>query len=261
MLKQSTLLRTEGPLRNKISRYRFRALLAVITLAAGGAVIGPPVMAALSNGAELLGPATYSHVTRASALAAYGLLWLSMLAGLSVTTRLARHGGGPSAGYALHRYASLLGLGLALLHALSLFGDPYAGYTLTGLAVPFASEGYRPHWLGLGQVALYLFGAISLSFFVRDRLGVRTWRLVHSLSFALFLLALIHGLQSGSDSSTPWATALYWVSGASVLLGSLYRMLGKRRGRARETVAASGRIIAGGRAQARPLPATVTVSK
>jgi predicted ferric reductase len=241
MLKQSTLLRTEGPLRNKISRYRFRALLAVITLAAGGAVIGPPVMAALSNGAELLG--------------------LSMLAGLSVTTRLARHGGGPSAGYALHRYASLLGLGLALLHALSLFGDPYAGYTLTGLAVPFASEGYRPHWLGLGQVALYLFGAISLSFFVRDRLGVRTWRLVHSLSFALFLLALIHGLQSGSDSSTPWATALYWVSGASVLLGSLYRMLGKRRGRARETVAASGRIIAGGRAQARPLPATVTVSK
>src|SRR5690349_11455487 len=57
-------------------------------------------------------------ITRASALVAYGLLWLSMLAGLSMTSRLSRLWPGGPTTFALHRFSSLLGLGFALLHAL-----------------------------------------------------------------------------------------------------------------------------------------------
>jgi hypothetical protein len=91
-------------------------------------------------------------------------------------------------------------------------------------------------------------------------LGVRAWRLVHSLSFALFLMALIHGLQSGSDSSNLWASGLYWVSAASVLLGSIYRVLAARAGRQKEQIAGTGLIAVGGKAQARYAPAVLNAA-
>ncbi len=68
------------------------------------------------------------------------------------------------------------------------------------------------------------------------------------LSFALFLMVLIHGVQSGTDTNNPWVAALYWGSGLSVLLGSLYRIVAARSGRsksapsARKVVALAGRV-------------------
>jgi predicted ferric reductase len=140
------------------------------------------------------------------------------------------------------------------MHALSLLGDPYMGYTLGQILTPFMAGSYKPQWLGLGQVALYSLAVVAFSFYVRNRLGIRTWRLIHSLSFALFLMALIHGLQSGSDSGYWWASTLYWVSAISVLVGSIFRVAAVRIGRSREKAVATGLVAAGGRAQARPAP-------
>jgi predicted ferric reductase len=164
-----------------------------------------------------------------------------------------------SASFGLHRYTTLLGLGFALMHALSLLGDPYMGYTLGQILTPFMAGSYKTQWLGLGQVALYSLAVVSFSFYARNRLGVRTWRLIHSLSFALFLIALIHGLQSGSDSGYWWASALYWVSAVSVLVGSIYRVTAVRTGRSREKAVATGLVAVGGRAQARPAPRVLTI--
>src|SRR5207244_5798559 len=107
---------------------------------------------------------------------------------------------------------------------------------------------YKPEWIGFGQLAFYLLVVVAFSFYVRDRLGVHAWRLIHMLSFALFLMVLIHGLKSGTDSQSPWALALYWGSGASVLLASVYRVVAVRRGRAKEAVGATGLIAVSGRA-------------
>jgi predicted ferric reductase len=194
-------------------------------------------------------PDASAHITKASAFVAYVLLWVSMLAGLSITGKVGRNR--MTMRFGLHRYTSLLGLGFALMHALALLGDRYMSYTPLQLLVPFTAGSYKPHWLGIGQVALYSLAAVALSFYFRGRLGVRTWRLVHSLSFALFLMALIHGLQSGSDSGSVWAQALYWISGLSVLVGAVYRALAARKGRARELAATTGLVLAGGRAQSR----------
>src|SRR5439155_688934 len=96
-----------------------------------------------------------------------------------------------------------------LLHALVLLGDKYIGYTLPQILIPFASVGYQPLWVGLGQIGLYMMALVTLSFYVRRWIGARTWRLIHFLSFAVFALALVHGLFSGTDSSTPWALGMY----------------------------------------------------
>jgi predicted ferric reductase len=223
------------------------AVTATIALAAVPGLV-PGLAGSLSGTA----PQAYWYISRASAFVAFGLLWLSMLAGLGITSKLGRFWPGMPGSLELHRFTGLLGIGFGLVHALVLLGDKYMNYTLGQLLVPFMAGDYRAAWVGFGQLSLYLLAVVAFSWYVRDRLGVHAWRMIHMLSFALFLMVLIHGLKSGTDSQSPWALALYWGSAASVLLGSVYRVVGVRRGRAKEGLRGSGLIAAGGRAQALP---------
>jgi hypothetical protein len=210
-------------------------LLGLLLGAAAGALAGAVALAHWLPGlsASLLGaePKAYWYLARSSAMAAYGLLWLAMLLGLLMSGRLARVWPGAAAAFELHQHASLLGLAFALFHALILLGDRYIKATPAQVLVPFAYSGPAPLWVGLGQLGLYGLALVGLSFYVRDHIGRRAWRLVHILSFVVFVLALAHGLMSGSDSDIIWARALYWFSGASVLFLTLYRVLAARGAR------------------------------
>jgi len=200
-------------------------LLAVIAGAFTAIIVLPVWLPGLSTSLASTEPKAYWYLSRISGLVAYTLLWLSMALGLGITSQLARlWPGGPSA-FDLHQFTSLLGLAFALFHALILIGDSYVGYTLAQVLVPFASTGYRPGWVGVGQIGFYLLAVVGLSFYVRQTLGHRAWRLIHSLSFVVFLLALAHGLMSGSDSAAPWVRGLYWASLGSLLFLGSYRLL------------------------------------
>ena len=59
--------------------------------------------------------------------------------------------------------------------------------------------------------------AIWLSEYLRPHVGYAWWRRFHYLSFVAFVLALIHGLGTGSDSRAPWAIALYAASAVLVV--------------------------------------------
>jgi predicted ferric reductase len=196
--------------------------------------------------ASLLGPEpkAYWHLSRASALVAFALLWLALALGLTITSRLARLWPGGPAAFDLHQHASLLGLALALVHALILTGDRYMSLSLAQVVVPFATTDYRPVWVGLGQIAFYLLAAVGLSFYVRRWLGRRTWRAIHFLSFLLYLLVLAHGVASGTDSEAPVVAALYWGSGVSLLLLTVWRVVttvrDRRARRSRRSLAATG---------------------
>jgi len=108
---------------------------------------------------------------------------------------------------------------------LILLGDYYINYSLGPVLVPFQSVNYRPVWVGRGLVSWYILLVVSLSFYVRRMIGNRPWRLIHFLSYAMFVLALLHGLLSGTDAGTLWARGLYWVSVASLLFFTIYRVL------------------------------------
>lgn len=180
--------------------------------------------------ASLLGidPKGYWYLARVSALVAFVLLWLSIALGLGMTNRLARVWPGGPVAFDLHQHTSLLGLALALFHALVLLGDQYMNYTVAQVLIPFASKAYRPLWVGLGQIGLYLMAIVGLSFFARSITGHRFWRAIHYLSFVVFLLALAHGLLSGTDTTAVWARGMYLSSGGSVLLLAIYRGLSAR---------------------------------
>jgi predicted ferric reductase len=206
----------------------YYVLLLVILAAAGGAILlamaQPAWLSAV--GASLGGPEpkAYWYLSRSSALVAYTLLWSSMALGLAITNKLARvWPGGPTI-TALHEHTGLLGLAFGLFHALILLGDRYTNYTAAQVLVPFGSANYRPLWVGLGQIGLYLLLLVGLSFYARRWIGYRAWRLIHYLSFAAFVLTLVHGLASGTDSAAVWARDLYWASVVSLASLTLYRL-------------------------------------
>lgn len=187
-------------------------------------VVAPLMIPSLSSSLSGPAPKGYWYLSRASAFVAFVLLTLAMALGLTITNRMARvWPGGPTA-FDLHQYTSLLGLGFALFHALILLGDKYIKYTLLQVIMPFAGASYRPVWVGLGQVGFYLLAVVAFSFYVKQWLGRRTWRLIHYASFGVFLLALLHGLLGGTDSGTTLVRSLYWGSSLIVLLLTLYRV-------------------------------------
>jgi predicted ferric reductase len=185
----------------------------------------PVWLAGLSAAISGTEPKVYWYLSRSSAFVAYVLLWASMAFGLSITNRLARLWPGAPTTFELHQLTGLLGLGFSLLHGLALLGDRYIGYTLAEVLVPFANTGYRPVWVGLGQIALYGTVLVGLTFYARKHIGQRAWRAIHFLSFAVYALALAHGIMSGTDTGATWAVWLYWVSGGSLLFLTIYRVL------------------------------------
>jgi predicted ferric reductase len=219
--------------------------LAMLLLAvAGGAFIAvmvlPPWLPGLGTSLAGAEPKGYWYLSRASALVAFVLLWLALALGLLITNRLARLWPGGPAAFDVHQHASLLGLAFALFHALILTGDRYINITLAQIFLPFATSDYRPLWVGIGQIGFYLMAVVALSFYVRQIIGKRLWRLIHFLSFLVFALVLVHGLTSGTDSESWWATALYATSSGSLVVLTGLRIWTVVRGRRRE-VAPRGR--------------------
>ncbi|HET9492639.1 MAG TPA: hypothetical protein VFR15_00240 [Chloroflexia bacterium] len=184
-----------------------------------------PLLSAATTGVE---PKAYWYLSRSSGFVAYVMLWASMAFGLLISNRLGRLWPGAPATFDMHQLTGLLGLGFAALHAVVLLGDRYIGYSLADLLVPFGSTGYRPLWVGLGQIALYGAALVGLTFYVRKYIGQRAWRVIHFFSFAVFALALAHGIASGTDTGEPWAIALYWGSGGVLLFLTIYRVLAAR---------------------------------
>lgn len=208
------------------------AMLGVLLAAVAGALVAllvaPIYIPALAHSLQGESPKAYWFFSRSSSFVAFVLLWLSVIFGLLMTGKLSTTWPGHLIAFELHQYTSLLGLAFALFHALILLGDRYIGYTLAQLLTPFGSVNYRPLSVALGQIGFYLAFVVTATFYVRRLITQRVWRIIHYLSFVVFLMVLVHGVTSGTDSGTTWARALYWVSGGSVLFLTIYRILSAR---------------------------------
>lgn len=200
-------------------------LLAVVGGAAFALLILPlwiPGLSASLTGTE---PKGFWYMSRASAFVAYILIWLSLVMGLLITNKLARLWPGGPIAFDLHQYFSILGLAFGLFHALILLGDAYSNYSIAQLLLPFTASQYRPLWVGLGQTGFYLLLLLTFSFYARRWIGTKGWRLLHFLSFAAFILTLMHGVFSGTDNGEAWAVTLYWVTGSIALFLTVYRIV------------------------------------
>lgn len=203
-----------------------------VPVAPAGLIVVASAMIGLTVGTTVVGtslsPLTW-YLARASGLTLYLLLWLSVVSGLAMTTRLPRAFAGGGQSWLMHRATSELAIVMLFLHMLSLALDPSVALSLPGVLLPFVSDVRQP-WTDLGILAGWGMLAIISSFAVRGFLGRRGWSLIHRLTFPLWAIALVHGIGAGSDTGQLWAAALYGLTTAAVIFLTSYRVLrlGKR---------------------------------
>ncbi|MBT0567330.1 ferric reductase-like transmembrane domain-containing protein [Williamsia sp. CHRR-6] len=144
---------------------------------------------------------------RGTGITALVMLTVSMV--LGVLTRSGRPMLGlPRFGVlSVHQFASLAATALIALHVTTLVIDPYAQLDLVDVIIPFGGS-YEWLWVGLGTLALDLMIVLVVTALLRHRLGHRTFRVVHWAAYALWPIALAHGMGSGTDAGTVWMIAI-----------------------------------------------------
>jgi methionine sulfoxide reductase heme-binding subunit len=164
------------------------------------------------------------YVARAGGVLAFALLTVTVLLGVLLAGRKTLPGWPLFAVEDVHRFANLLTWSFIGLHVVALLADTYIGFSVAEVLIPFASH-YRPAATAAGVVGLELLAALALTNAYRDRLPYAVWRRAHYLNFAVWLLALMHGVAAGTDARAVWAGALYAVSAAAVAGAIAWRVL------------------------------------
>jgi predicted ferric reductase len=172
------------------------------------------------------------YVTRAAGLVAYLLLWLSTAWGLAVSSKIFDLFITRDYTYDFHQYLSLFAIGFTALHVIVLMLDRYLPFSLLQVLVPFLSS-YRPLWVGLGVISLYLLLLVTVTFYLRKQIGMRAFRWIHVLSLFGYLGVTLHALFAGTDSTLSATQLIYKGSFLTVIFLTAYWLvnlaLGKRR--------------------------------
>lgn len=94
----------------------------------------------------------------------------------------------------------------------------FLDFTWTEILVPGTSD-WRSDAVSLGVVAMYGLVIVVGSFYVKKRIGQKTWRLIHFASLGVFLASLLHGITAGTDTRTPLVLGIYL--GSALVVGAL----------------------------------------
>ena len=147
-------------------------------------------------------------ITRSAGIIAYLLLWFSMVWGLAVPSKLLSPLLEQTFTVDFHEFISLLSIAFTLLHVGVLMVDRYLPYTPVQILVPFLSP-YRPFWVGIGILSFYITLLVTITFYIRSKIGVKLFRSIHVLSLAGYLGVTLHGLYAGTDSPLAAMQVLY----------------------------------------------------
>jgi predicted ferric reductase len=163
----------------------------------------------------------WRYVTRASGIVAYLLLWFSMVLGLAVTSKYLDQLLERVFTYDFHQFISLLSIAFIAVHIIVLLFDRYLPYSIWQILVPFISA-YRPFWVGMGVIGFYLIILVTVTFYMRNKIGGKAFRLIHVLSLVGYLGATLHGIYAGTDSTLLSMQLLYKGTGLVVIFLTIF---------------------------------------
>ena len=190
---------------------------------------------------HLVASTTTWYAARAGGVVSYLLVSACVLAGILLAGKRSIPGLPRFAVEDVHRFLGILAGVFIAIHIGAVALDSVVPFSLTQLVVPFTAS-YRPLATGLGIVALELLLAVSVTNRLRSRLPYRVWRRAHYATLAVWLLATVHGILSGTDRDQTWLLWLYALTVAAVAGGAALRF-GRAPGARRFGV---GLAVAGG---------------
>ncbi len=206
----------------------FAGMLIAIVL--GSSLGGSAITQKLSSLLNLDSVQVWWYVTRASGLTGYFLIWLSMIWGFAIPSKIFQPILEGIFSYDFHEHISLLGLGFVVLHVVVLLFDKFLPFNIIQILIPF-TDTYRPLWVGLGIISFYLLLLVTGTFYLRSQIGSKAFRSIHLLSLVGYVGATMHGLFAGTDFALPITKFLYAGTFLVVIFFTAYwlviRMLGK----------------------------------
>jgi predicted ferric reductase len=170
------------------------------------------------------GTATWD-ASRASGFAGYLLLWASVASGVLINLRF-RPWGPMTWMIEVHRITSVLAAAFLVIHVMGLILDPVVHFSVIDGLVPFTST-FRPIQVGMGTLAQWLLIIVLASTALAGWMPHRLWKQIHLLSFPAFLLALLHGFTSGTDSGSTLAVGIYAGTAGSLAGIFVLRLAGR----------------------------------
>ena len=178
------------------------------------------------------------YATRAAGIAAYVILSVVVCIGMSMGGKAQNANWPKFSVEGIHRFGGLLVGALIAIHVATIAIDSFLPFSVFDLVVPFMAN-YRPLWTGLGIAAAELLLALAITNHYRRRLPYAFWRKAHYANFAVWTLASVHGVMSGTDRGVWWLAMIYGLSIASVVALLVWRF-------ARLPVRSLGVTLAGG---------------
>ena len=147
------------------------------------------------------------YATRATGIVALVLLTVTMVLGMTTTTRARARNWPGFAHQELHRRLSMIAVVFLGLHVLTSVLDTYVHIGWAAVVVPFTS-GYARFWVGVGAIAVDLMLAVFASSLLRSRLSPGAWRALHWLAYLCWPVAVAHTFGMGTDSGEGWVMLL-----------------------------------------------------
>jgi DMSO/TMAO reductase YedYZ heme-binding membrane subunit len=178
------------------------------------------------------------YATRASGLMALVLLTLTMVLGMTTSTRARARNWPGFAQQELHRRISIFSVVFLGIHVLTSVLDTFVNISWVAIVIPFTSK-YSGFWVGVGAVALDLMIAVFVTSLLRDRMRPATWRAVHWLAYLTWPVALAHTFGMGTDAGEGWVIVLGVFCGIAVLAALGWRLYASSRQASARTAHAS----------------------
>ena len=163
------------------------------------------------------------YATRASGIMALILFTLTMVLGLTTTTRARARRWPGFAQQEMHRRISMIAVVFLGIHVVTSVLDTYVNISWAAVVVPFTSS-YGTFWVGVGAVALDLMLAVFVTSLLRARMRPGTWRAVHWLAYLSWPVALAHTFGMGTDAGQTWVIALGVACVAAVAAALVWRL-------------------------------------
>jgi methionine sulfoxide reductase heme-binding subunit len=137
------------------------------------------------------------YLSRATGVVTIVLLTLVVCLGIITAGRRRPAGEAATIVMGLHRWLSLGMLVFLCIHIAGAILDSYVTISWLAVLVPFTSD-YETLLVGLGTIALDLLVLVMVTSFLRHRIAERRWRFVHWASYAMWMIALLHGFLMGT---------------------------------------------------------------
>jgi sulfoxide reductase heme-binding subunit YedZ len=161
-------------------------------------------------------PSPIWFFARAAGFTSLLILTASVCLGILLTLRVRSRNWPLFLSDELHAYTAVVFFVFVTLHVVTVLIDPFTRFGLADVLVPFATS-YRTVWMGLGILSLELSLALGLSVYIRRWIGYRAWRVLHYGTYSILPMALVHGMATGTDTSSSWGIAVYGVCIIAVL--------------------------------------------